>query len=108
MLLAFSTMGCGDDFSGPTHPSVRIAEPVDNSVFTFGTPIRFVGVGYTVKGGVLNTTVGWLIDTYPDFSYRGNEWVTDTLSVGRHVVTAKVSEDGRKAEDHVRITIAPN
>jgi len=89
-----------------TAPTVSIASPVNNGSFVQGTAVNFSGAATDTQDGVLTASMNWTSDVQGTIG-SGGAFSTSALAVGRHVITASVTDSGQlSGSAQVVVTIA--
>jgi PKD repeat protein len=90
-------------------PTVAISTPADNSSFTFGDTVTFIGTGSDVEDGDLTAVLYWSSDLNGPLGMGGSV-STSILSLGTHTITATATDsDGLTGSAQISITVnSPN
>lgn len=92
---------------GNTPPVVTISAPANNTHFTEGDAITFLGSASDAEDGNLSASITWT-SSLDGAMGSGASFTTSTLRVGTHVVTAGVSDSGSASDtDTVTVVIDP-
>jgi len=87
-------------------PDVKITSPLDGARFVSGKTITFTGTASDKEDGPLDSKIEWSFDGF-DFGL-GPEIMTDLLALGKHKVTASVTDsNGATVETSITIEIVP-
>ncbi|MFN7118380.1 MAG: carbohydrate-binding protein [Saprospiraceae bacterium] len=88
-------------------PSVTITAPNNNATFTEGTSINFKGTATDAEDGNLSASINWSSNRDGNLG-TGASLSRANLSVGTHVITAKVTDsDGATGQASITIQIEP-
>lgn len=105
--LIFNFIGCGGGggSSGQTNnpPSAKISNVNNNSTFNEGVNITFKANTSTDKDGIIIKYEWYEND---NLLYTGETFSIGSLSVGRHTITLKITDDkGESSSDKISVTI---
>ncbi len=115
-----STLGLGCSDQGlkiqESPPKATLLSPGENDTFLEGTPINFRAQLDDNDDGVGSLEVAWRSDSLGTLRGESNlndvgveEFVTDELSAGPHLITVTATDpDGNTSSDDVSLSIVPN
>jgi hypothetical protein len=78
---------------GNTMPVVNIMAPVNGSTFAQGDSITFTGTATDIEDGELTWSMAWTSSLDGPIA-SGGSFLTSTLSLGTHTITASVTDSG--------------
>ncbi len=88
----------------PSPPQVTIAAPAGGARLFTGVPILFQGTATDATDGTLSPSLAWISDRDGAIG-TGPSFATGALSVGTHVVTARVTDAGGLAAEAERTVV---
>jgi|GEM_PF-5981182 len=88
-------------------PYAHIDAPQSGDLFTDGAPIRFIAQADDRQDGNISSSITWTSDR-DGWLGAGAEFVTNTLSLGVHTITASVTDTSSKSfSDSIVVTVGP-
>ena len=91
-----------------TPPVVAIAEPTDGASAVDGQPVAFGGAASDAEEGDVSLAIQWSSDL-DGFIGASGSFVTSSLSVGQHQITASVTDAGGLSSwDQIALAVGPN
>ena len=117
-LISMVAIGC-TDHGLKIHeepPTATVLSPGDNETFLEGLPITFRAQLDDNDDGVSSLEVAWRSDTMGTLRGEASlsdagvqEFVTDDLELGSHLITLTATDpDGNSSEDDVAVSVVPN
>jgi hypothetical protein len=79
--------------AGNTAPLVTIGAPANGASFAQGSPVTFTGTASDAQDGNLTPNLSWT-SSRDGLIGTGGSFITSSLSVGTHTVTAAVTDSG--------------
>ena len=77
-----------------TAPTVTITAPGAGASFAFGATVTFTGTATDLQDGVITANLAWTDSVSGALLGRGGTVTSSTLSIGSHVITARVTDAG--------------
>ena len=89
-----------------TRPTISITSPASSSTFEYREIVRLIATATDDEDGDISSDIQWSSSRDPTFNLTGSNVITTNLSIGRHTITASITDsDGAVSTRLIRLTI---